>query len=72
MCVQSTWPGSPFALLLFLAVAPLWAQTRRRIPVLHRRGYNQVDDDLDMGTRSSGRTLLPLEASGEYSLGSGE
>ena len=50
---------------------PLWAQTKTPDPVLHRRSYNQVDDDLDYGTRSSGRTILPLEASGEYSLGSG-
>ena len=38
-------------------------------PVLHRRGYSQVEDEMD--TRSSGRTILPLEASGEYTLGSG-
>jgi hypothetical protein len=56
--------------LTLLAVASLWAQTRTPDPVLHRRSYNQVDDDLDMGTRSSGRTILPLEASGQYSLGS--
>ena len=58
-------------LLVLLAAAPLSAQIQTRDPVLHRRGYNQVDDDLDMGTRSSGRTMLPLEASGNYSLGSG-
>jgi hypothetical protein len=40
-------------------------------PVLHRRSYNQVDDDLDWGTRSIGRTLLPLDASGQYALGAG-
>ena len=69
------WHGRPanvaglaFALL---TVAPLCAQTKAQDPVLHRRGYNQVDDDLDMGTRSSGRTILPVEASGAYSLGSG-
>src|SRR5271155_825432 len=50
---------------------PLWAQTRAPDPVLHRRTYNQVDDELDIGTRSSGRTLLPLDASGEYALGAG-
>ena len=60
--------GLAFALL---AVAPiLRAQTKAQDPVLHRRGYNQVDDDLDMGARSTGRTLLPPEASGAYSLGS--
>jgi hypothetical protein len=52
--------------LVLLALAPLWAQN----PVLHRRGYSQVDEDLDMGPRSSGRTLLPLESSGAYALGS--
>ncbi len=64
--------------LVLLALAPLSAQIRAQIraqtkaqdPVLHRRGYNQVDDDLDMGPRSSGRTQLPLEASGTYALGS--
>ncbi len=60
--------GLAFALL---AVAPVWAQTKTQDPVLHRRGYNQVDEDLDFGTRSSGRTILPLDASGSYSLGSG-
>ncbi len=51
--------------------SPLWGQTNiAPMPVLHRRGYNQVEDVMD--TRSSGRTLLPLEASGEYTLGSGE
>lgn len=50
---------------------PLWGQTNSPPqPVLHRRGYNQVEDEMD--TLSSGRTLLPLEASGEYTLGSGE
>jgi hypothetical protein len=48
----------------------LRAQTKA--PELHRRGYNQADDDMDSGTRSSGRTILPAEASGEYTLGSGE
>ena len=60
--------GLAFALLA--ALVPLWAQTKTQDPVLHRRGYNQVDDDLDMGARSTGRTLLPPEASGAYSLGS--
>ena len=66
MCVQSMWPGS---LLCCSRWRPLWAQTKTQDPVLHRRGYNQVDDDLDMSTRSSGRTILPLEASGAYALG---
>ena len=54
----------------FLAATSLAAQTRTPDPVLHRRAYNQVDDDLDMGTRSTGRTILPADASGEYALGS--
>ncbi len=67
-----------FAGLLLLALAlpcggtPLWAQAKAPDPVLHRRAYNQAGDDVDIRTRSSGRTVLPLEASGEYSLGSGE
>jgi hypothetical protein len=56
--------------LLALALGPMWGQTRAPEPVLHHRNYNQVDDELDY-TRSSGRTILPLEASGEYALGSG-
>ena len=62
--------------LLALAFTPcaapsLWGQTTNAPqPVLHRRGYNQGYDEMD--TRSSGRTILPLEASGEYALGSGE
>ncbi len=55
---------------VLLALAPLWAQNKTQDPVLHRRAY-QVDDDLDMSTRSTGRTILPLEASGAYSLGAG-
>jgi hypothetical protein len=55
--------------LALLALAPsLCAQN----PVLHRRSYSQADDEVDIGTRSTGRTVLPLEASGEYALGSGE
>jgi hypothetical protein len=57
--------------LLALALTPLWGQANNAPqPVLHRRGYNQVEDEMD--TRSSGRTILPLEASGEYTLGTGE
>jgi hypothetical protein len=56
---------------VLLALAPLLAQTKTQDPVLHRRAYNQVDEDLDMSTRSSGRTILPQEASGTYALGAG-
>ena len=55
---------------VLLATAPLLAQATTQDPVLHRRAYNQVDDDLDMSPRSTGRTLLPVEASGAYALGS--
>ena len=58
------------ALVLLPYGAALLGQTKAPEPVLHRRGYNQVES-LDIDTRSSGRTILPLEASGEYSLGSG-
>ena len=49
----------------------LRAQTAPPDPVLHRRSYNQ-NEEIDFGTRSTGRTVLPMEASGEYTLGSGE
>jgi hypothetical protein len=55
--------------LVFLALAPLGAQKQAADPVLHRRNY-QTEDDLDNNTRSVGRTILPIEASGEYQLGS--
>ena len=62
-------------LLLAIAIpqyaAPLRGQARAPQPVLHRRSINQDYDELDTDTRSSGRTLLPADASGEYSLGSG-
>jgi len=48
----------------------LAAQANAQNPVLHRRGFAQ-DDELDLGTHSSGRTLLPVDASGEYALGGG-
>ena len=55
--------------LLPCAPPPVWGQSTAPQPVLHRRSY--MDGELDIGTRSSGRTILPLEASGEYSLGAG-
>ena len=68
---------SCWQVILLLAIAippyapPLRGQTRAPQPVLHRRSVNQGYDELDTDTRSSGRTLLPADASGEYSLGSG-
>ena len=59
------------AVALFSSSVPLRAQGITPNPVLHRRTFNQIDDELDIGTRSTGRTVLPLEASGEYALGSG-
>jgi hypothetical protein len=51
-------------LLAIAAIFPAHAQAPQ--PVLHRRGYSEVD----LGTRSTGRTTLPTDASGEYVLGS--
>ena len=56
------------ATLLVTVTAPRLAQSQE--PVLHRRSY-QSDDETDNNTRSSGRTMLPAEASGEYQLGNG-
>ena len=56
--------------LLSLGVAS-GAQSRTPDPVLHRRSLSQVDEEIDMGPRSSGRTILPLDASGTYALGAG-
>jgi hypothetical protein len=66
-------PAIALLLLAFLACeTPLiWAQGPASDPVLHRRSYNHDDADLEYDTRSTGRTMLPLEASGEYSMGSG-
>jgi hypothetical protein len=66
-------PAAALLLLAFLGgEAPLiWAQAAASDPVLHRRSYNHDDADLEYDTRSTGRTILPLEASGEYSMGSG-
>ena len=68
-----TRPAIALLLLAFLACeAPLIsAQAPASDPVLHRRSYNHDDADLEYDTRSTGRTILPLEASGEYSMGSG-
>src|ERR1700753_2532113 len=56
------------ALLALLALPPLGAQTRPVDPVLHRRDVNQVDEPFE--TRSTGRTVLPIDVSGDYALGS--
>jgi hypothetical protein len=60
------------AVVLLALALPVWGQTKAPDPVLHRRSQNQIEDEVDYNTRSSGRTILPLEASGEYQLGSGE
>jgi hypothetical protein len=57
--------------LLLLALPPVWGQSKAYAPVLHRRVADQEDDGMDYGTRSTGRTSLPPEASGEYALGGG-
>jgi hypothetical protein len=60
------------AILLIALACPSFGQSGQGTaaqPVLHRRGYNQAE--VDLGTRSTGRTVLPPDASGEYQLGSG-
>jgi hypothetical protein len=60
------------ALFGLVLASSLWAQDVNVVqPVLRHRSYNQEYDELDLGTRSTGRTLLPIEASGEYALGGG-
>ena len=58
-------------LIMPLITMAMAAQVRADGPVLHRRSYSQVDEEADPGTHSVGRTLLPADASGEYSLGAG-
>ena len=66
-------PFSRWNAVVLLALAlPVWGQTKAPDPVLHRRSQNQIEDEVDDNTRSTGRTILPVEASGEYQLGSGE
>ncbi len=67
------WLSPPAAavLLLVTGIAPLWAQSPENAPVLHRRSY-QLDEELENNTQSSGRTILPIEASGEYQLSANE
>ena len=48
--------------------APSFGQGMTPQPVLHRRSVNE--EEIDFGTRSTGRTILPTDASGEYLLGS--
>jgi hypothetical protein len=63
----SSWSGLA---LLVLALSPVWGQSKS-VAVLHRRVSSQLDDEFDYATRSTGRTALPSEASGEYALGGG-
>ena len=60
---MKSWLRGAFVLVV-LAQA-VWAQN----PVLRRRG-DGLEGQLDLGTRSTGHTLLPVDASGEYTLGS--
>jgi hypothetical protein len=60
-----------FLALLALTLPPGWGQSQAYVPVLHRRVADVEDDGMDYATRSSGRTVLPPEASGEYALGGG-
>jgi hypothetical protein len=59
------------ALALLQLSLSLAAQTVVPNPALHRRVGDQMDGGVDIETRSSGTTLLPLDASGEYALGAG-
>jgi len=63
------FPRWSHPVLLVLAFLPVWGQSKS-VPVLHRR-VSQMDNEFDYATRSSGRTALPSEASGEYALGGG-
>jgi hypothetical protein len=63
--------GFAMALALLQLSISLPAQTGVPNPVLHRRVGDQMDGGLDIEIRSSGTTLLPLDASGEYALGAG-
>ena len=56
---------------MLVATIPLAAQSSAADPVLRRRSYTQVEEEQDTGTRSTGRTLLPPDASGGYALGAG-
>jgi hypothetical protein len=55
---------------VLMALLPVWGQSKS-VPELRRRVSSQSDDEFNYVTRSSGRTDLPPEASGEYALGSG-
>jgi hypothetical protein len=57
------------AIVLPCLPLPMQGQGLAPQPVLHRRSYD--GDELDVGTRSTGRTALPTDASGEYLLGTG-
>jgi hypothetical protein len=57
------------AVLLIAMACPGFGQSTAAQPVLRHRGYNQ--EEVDLGTRSTGRTVLPADASGEYQFGAG-
>ncbi|MGC2402451.1 MAG: hypothetical protein WA510_21835, partial [Acidobacteriaceae bacterium] len=66
------WHTAAFLVVALLSYAPpppSWGQAVMAQPALHRRSYSE--DEIDIGTRSMGRTTLPPEASGQYQLGSG-
>ena len=55
-------------LALLASCVSVAGQSNANNPVLHRRALNS-DEDIEAVTRSTGRTRLPLDASGEYALG---
>lgn len=68
-------PAFLWAFAAFLAISsPLTCRLgAQAIPVLHRRADSEAVETTDSITLSRGRTTLPLDASGAYSLGeSGE
>ena len=63
------FPRWSLVALLVLALSPVWGQSKS-VPALHRR-VSEMDNEFDYATQSSGRTALPSEASGEYTMGGG-
>jgi hypothetical protein len=65
------WHTAALLVVALVPCAPLpsWAQAAMAQPVLHRRINNE--EEIDIGTRSTGRSTLPPDASGTYQFGSG-
>jgi hypothetical protein len=67
----SRWQTIAFLMFAILPCAPPPSRAQAVVtqPVLHRRSYNE--EEIDIGTRSTGRSTLPPDASGTYQFGSG-